>query len=266
MSEHRRLYQRALYYDIALGRAVEREADFILSVYQMICGSRLSSVLDMACGPGYHACALAGRGVRTWGLDLQPEMLQLAGECAAAAGVDVTLLECDMRAFTLPQPVQMTVCMFDGLDALCSDEDLARHFATVRETLLPGGLYLVDLCHPRDTNLQYYMDFRYEGERDGVWVEVFWRPRYERFIWMQDLAFTELEIHVCDHGEQFSFHDTSYERLFTPGSLRLLAQLGGLKDVAWFGDYDLAQPLDGTPNSLRMIGVFQRPLDAATGG
>ena len=63
MSEHRRLYQRALYYDIALGRAVEREADFILSVYQMICGSRLSSVLDMACGPGYHACALAGRGV-----------------------------------------------------------------------------------------------------------------------------------------------------------------------------------------------------------
>jgi len=261
VSEHRRLYQRALYYDIALGRTVEREADFILAVYQQICGQPLQSVLDMACGPGYHACALAQRRVRTWGLDLQPEMLQLARQRAAEAGVEPTLLQCDMRSFQMPQPVQMTVCMFDGLDALCTDEDLIQHFAAVREALLPGGLYLVDLCHPRDTNLQYYMDFHYQGERDGVWVEVFWRPRYERFVWTRDLAFTELEIHVRDHGEEQSFFDTSYERLFTPGSLRLLAHLGGLEDVAWFGDYDLKQPLDGSAASQRMIGVFQRSLE-----
>ena len=131
MAEHHELYQRAFYYDIALKRDVGAEIDFLFFVYEHYTGGSLRSVIDLACGPGYHARAFAQRGIRSVGLDLHPEMIQYAADQAAIDGVKVEWVAADMRFFQLSPSVNMAICMFDGLDALVKNEDLIQHLRAV---------------------------------------------------------------------------------------------------------------------------------------
>lgn len=259
MAEHIGLYQRAFYYDIALARDVTREVDFLQAVFARLTGRELASALEIACGPGYHSRQLARRGVRAVGLDLMPEMVAFARDKAAAEGISADWLAADMRSFTLSQPVQMAYCLFDALDCLTLDEDILGHFRAVAASLQPGGLYLVDFAHPREIGLGNYADCRYSGERDGIRVDIRWgvnHPRYDIVTW---LAHAEIEIEIDDHGHKTTLRDSATERLFLPNDLRLLAKMSGvLEPVAWFGDYNVEQPLDYSPNASRAIVVYRK--------
>lgn len=223
----------------------------------------MGSVLELACGPGYHARALAARGVQTVGLDMSQEMLELAGEKATAEGLDITCVKADMRSFQLETPVDMVICMFDGIDALLTNQDLIQNFRTVAGNLNPGGLYLIDLTHPRECDYNHYGDFRYSGERDGLKVEILWATNNPRFDLVSAVAPADIEIRVNDHGEKSLLTDSAFERLVLPQELILLAQLSeALKVMGWHGDYDLTQPLDHTPGSQRMICILQKPGSA----
>ncbi|HZD55159.1 MAG TPA: class I SAM-dependent methyltransferase [Anaerolineales bacterium] len=260
MAEHLNLYRRALYYDIALQRDVSREVGFLTAAYRHYTAGELGSVLELACGPGYHARAFAARGVRAAGLDLSREMLDLAGEKANAEGLDITWIKADMRSFRLENPVDMVICMFDGIDALLTNQDLIQNFRTVADNLNPGGLYLIDLTHPRECDYNHYGDFRYSGERDGVKVEILWATNNPQFDLVSAVARTDIEIRVNYHGKESLITDSAVERLLLPQEIILLAQLSeALQVVGWHGDYDLAQPLDHTPGSQRMICILQKP-------
>lgn len=259
MAEYHKLYQRARYYDIALARDVRREVDFITEAYGYYHGGRLNSILEIACGPGYHAREMARRGVHAIGLDLEAEMIQFAAAQALSEGLKVEWVVSDMRQFQLNTPVEMAICMFDGLDALTENEDLIRHFRAVSENLLPGGLYLIDLTHPREADYAHYAGFRYEGESDGVRVEIIWGINQPRYDLVSGVARSEIEIHIYERGRETVIRDEANERLLFPQEINLLACLSGkMQVIAWHGDYDLRQPLDYSESSKRMIGILQR--------
>ena len=62
--------------------------------------------------------------------------------------------------------------MFDGLDALLTNQDLVHHFRAIAGNLTPGGLYVIECTHPRDCSMHEYGEFRYGGSRDGVDVRI----------------------------------------------------------------------------------------------
>ena len=254
------LYQRAIYYDVIFDRDVSREADFITQAYQQYSGETgPAAVLDLACGPGYHALEFARRGVAATGLDLGKEMLTLAREKAAAQGLPVHWIEGDMRSFTLERPVDAAFIMFDGLDALLSNEDLVAHLRAVGQALNPAGVYLVDLTHPRECSFQSYGSYGYHGRRDGADVEIRWATNSPHFDLVTGVAEVELELHVRDNGREILVKDKARERLLLPQEIRLLAEKSGLLQVVgWHGDYDVRQPLDNSQASRRMIAVLQR--------
>ena len=259
MAEHNLLYQRAVYYDIALRRDVTPEIDFLLAVYEQRLGRPARSALEIACGPAYHARALARRGLNAFGLDLQPHMIAFAQELAAADAVSVDLLVADMRRFELPAPVDITFALFDALDALVANADLVQHWQCVAHNLTAGGLYIIDLTHPRDVSLTTYADFSYQGQRDGIAVEIAWATTPSRIDLVAGVAYTEVELRVTEQGEKKVMKDTAAERLFVPQELQLLADLSGELDVvSWYGDFNLNQPLDMSAQSRRMIVVCQK--------
>lgn len=259
MAGHHELYRRAYYYDIALARDVSHEIDFLSSVYRRYIGRQLQSVLDLACGPGYHARAFARRGVRAVGLDLHPEMIRFAAEQASSDGVQVDWIAADMRHFQLAKPVDMAICMFDGIDALVKNEDLVLHLRSVGSSLNPQGLYLIDLTHPREVDYDHYADFIYSGEREGVRVEIIWGTNKPKADLVTAVVDTEIEVRIDDRAKLIVFHDSAQERMLFPQELVLLAELSGaLRVVGWHGDYDVDQPLDYSSNSRRMICVMQR--------
>jgi SAM-dependent methyltransferase len=260
MAEHLNLYQRARYYDIIFDRDVSREVEFIQRAFQRYAGRPgPASVLDLACGPGYHALEFARRGVKATGLDLRAEMLALGEEKAAAAGLRLNWLEGDMRTFKLPEPVDAAFIAFDGLDALLTNEDLVRHFNAVAENLTPGGIYLIDLTHLRDCSTDRYGKFEYAGSRNGVQVQIHWATNSPKYDLVTGVAEVELAIVIRENGSETTVVDQAFERILDPQEIQLLCLLSGrLSPVGWFGDYDLAQPLDHSAASRRMLAVLQR--------
>ena len=260
MAEHCNLYDRAMYYDVIFNRDVAREVQFVRDVYRKHAGGEIKSVIDVACGPGYHARGFARSGVKAHGLDLRAEMLRFAADEARKEGTPaVDWIEADMRTFKLAQPVDVAFCMFDGLDCLLSNENLVRHFEAVAGNLTKGGLYIVDLSHPAEVDFSHYKKFHYTGKRDGVQVDIYWATNDPHYDLATGIAHVALEMHVDDHGKKMVVKDEADERLMFPQEINLLAeQSKALKVVGWYGGFDVRQPLDHTPASVRMIGVLQK--------
>lgn len=259
MAEHNTLYRQAVCYDIVFGRDIGPEVDFLEAVCRRHAGRPPASVLDLASGPGYHAQAFAARGLRAVGLDLREEMMEFARDMADARGVEVEWLAADMRSFRLDEPVDLAFTLFDGMDALTENEDLVRHFSAVAENLTDGGLYVIDLTHPRDCGPLDYGTFRYEGERDGVHVVIDWAVNDPVADLVSGVARVEVEMRVDDHGEKVVVRDEAEERFLTPQEIRLLAALSGkLEPVGWYGGYDVGIPFDARPEARRMIAVLRK--------
>ena len=94
------------------------------------------TVLDVACGTGNAAIPAAQAGGQVTGLDLTPELLDVARRRAAEAGVEVTLLEGDAEDLPFDEASFDVVlstfgCMFAPRHEVVADE-LAR-------VLRPGG-------------------------------------------------------------------------------------------------------------------------------
>ena len=111
-------------------------------------------VLDLACGHGRIANALAERGARVTGLDATPLFLELARADAAARGVEVEYVEGDMRSLPWTDRFDRVLCWFTSFGYF-SDEENRAVLAGAYEALVPGGSFLVELNH-RDNLLGRY--------------------------------------------------------------------------------------------------------------
>lgn len=259
MARHDVLYQRALYYDIALSRDVTGEVSFLLDVHANHASETLHSVLEIGCGPGYHARKLAAHGLNVTAIDISEPMIELGRQYAAAEGVEVEWLVGDMRDFRLEKPVDLAFCFFDGIDALLTDQDFDRHFAAVSANLTPGGLYIVDCTHPRDCSLRDYGSYRYTGERDGISVEILWGTNNPRIDPVTGIAEVATRLIVKEGGKEVIVDDMARERCLTAQELRMLTEHPGHFKVAeWYGDFRIDQPFDNSPASSRMIAVFRK--------
>jgi len=186
-------------------------------------------------------------------------MLELGDAWSAAEGARVEWLTADMRDFRLDQPVDLAICMFDGLDALPTNDDIVRHLRAVARSLSPHGLYVLEYTHPRDCSVQRYGDFRYAGRRDGIEVEVTWAIEPPVVDLVAGTVEVVIELRVNDRGWPLRIIDTAKERFLLPQEIVLLAERSGVLEVAgWYGDFDLGQPLDMSPPSRRMIGVLRK--------
>ncbi|WP_395071035.1 class I SAM-dependent methyltransferase [Paraburkholderia silvatlantica] len=119
------------------------------------------SVIDLGCGEGWLALALARRGVAVTGVDAVPELV----EAARAAGLaDCRLLTYEQVAQgALPCRADAVVCNFSLIGATCVD-DLLR---AVPALLEPQGTLIVQTLHP----LMACGDDPYiDGWRAGSWA------------------------------------------------------------------------------------------------
>ncbi|QWV95078.1 class I SAM-dependent methyltransferase [Geomonas oryzisoli] len=99
------------------------------------------SVLDLGCGTGRHALLLAGRGYRVTGVDVSEEMLRTARAQAVSA---TSFHQGDIRTIRLGENFDVVVSLFHVISYQSGNADLAAAFATVREHLRPGGIFIFD--------------------------------------------------------------------------------------------------------------------------
>jgi ubiquinone/menaquinone biosynthesis C-methylase UbiE len=108
-------------------------------------GATPRTVLDVACGEGSFAAAMAGRGYSVTGVDCSASMLKIARERAAEAGHEIEFLEQDMRALSVEAKYDLATSWFDSLNYLLKMEDLKACYSGVHKALSPGGLFAFDM-------------------------------------------------------------------------------------------------------------------------
>lgn len=236
----------------------EMWADYIEELAGLY-GRRPRRILDLACGTGNSSLPFARRGYEVTGIDGSPEMLAIARKKAAEAGLPVKFIQGDMRSFTLPEPVDLVVCLFDSINYLLDPADVARAARSVLEALAPDGLFVFD------ANTRYRLsniddEILVFDEDDYCLV---WRNSYDvsREVWRAELTGFVRAGNASDRGEDGSFsrfRETHEERAYGPEELSWACEQGGLEVLGMFTAFGF-EP--AASDSSRIYVVAKRPAE-----
>ncbi|HEY3883004.1 MAG TPA: class I SAM-dependent methyltransferase [Trebonia sp.] len=246
------------------------------------------SVLELAAGPAEHARELARRGLRATALDRSPAMCEYAAARAKAEGLDLAVVEADMRDFTItgeagaPVLFDLAVTMLNSACHLFTLDDLVRHLVAVRARLASGGLYIVELAHPADFfAAEPRTSNEWTIEAPGLHAEVRWGGRNDRIDPLTQVTREHMTITATDKdGTIRTVSDVVPNRFWTlteftaavalanaaqPGegdgngeaASAGRAAAGRFELVASYGDFDQSTELDA-PTAWRMILVLGR--------
>jgi SAM-dependent methyltransferase len=203
-----------------------READGLYELLELSPSSRL---VDVGCGHGRHAIALAERGVGVIGVDFTVALLTRARELAAGGRLRVQWVRGDMRRLPVQSRSADAAVMLDAFgffDTEDEQETVVREAARILTAggrlalkVVNGGLVL-DAFRERDRE-----------ERDGTVVEI------TRTLTLDPPRMTErLRLGGSGHGEY-----ERRQRLYRIDELRTALEHAGFAIAGVF-----ARP-DGTP-------------------
>src|SRR3990167_465878 len=130
------------WYDTPLGRLVDRlESGAVLVLVGVEPGAR---ALDLSCGTGRSALALARRGLRVVGVDISATMLGIARGKAREAGLALALLRADARALPVRTGAVELVTIILGLEFA---GDPPAVLDECHRVLAPGGSLVVAILN-----------------------------------------------------------------------------------------------------------------------
>jgi SAM-dependent methyltransferase len=249
-------YPRA--YEVAFSyRDIAGEVDALLGWH----GGTVHTALELAAGPADHALELAGRGLRSSTVDINPAMCARAAERATERGLALAgVHRADMVDFDLGERFDLVYCLIDSLAHVLDLDRLIAHLACVRRHLAPGGAYVVETLHPADGfHPGSRSDTDWTVERPGVSAHVRW-GRGEPLDPLTQVTRERVTIDVrASWGEQ-RLEEVMAQRFWTRDELRAAARLAGLAVAAQYGDFGGAD-LDA-PQAWRMITVLRTGVKA----
>lgn len=212
-------------------------------------------VLDLACGTGNMSLALAKRGYEVIGTDISCDMLSVAREKAAAAGLPVLFLNQDMTELDLYGTIDGAVCCLDSINYLLEPASLSACFGRVSLFLNPGGVFLFDVNTPYKFKT-IYGENHYVLEDDRVLIA--WRNQFDEASGLCDFAldvFTEK-----DQGAYNRQSESHQERCYTVDQLRQAAVGAGLMVEGIYSDFNHT-PYTKDESCERWYFVLRKPAD-----
>ncbi len=212
----------------------EREAAFVA---RWLPQPAYSAVLDLCCGPGRHARALAGRGYRVIGVDANAPALAAARRLSDDK---IVYLQHDMRRLAeLPGSFDAIICLWQsfGYFDAAGNADILRQ---ISRKLRPGGRLVLDIYHcgffERNQGMRHY-------ERAGRAISETKRMDGDR------LTVT------LDYGPDLP-PDIYEWQLFSPDAIANLARQHGFAPLLACAGFDQATP--ASAEAPRMQLVFER--------
>lgn len=215
-------------------KGTENEVGFIVDELGLQPGMR---VLDVGCGPGRHAYALARRGIEVVGVDISQRFVDIASEHAPPGA---TFVRADARALPFDAEFDAVISLCQGGFGLVGDDDGAV-LAGMARALRPGGRAAFSAFSAYFL-VQHLEDFDTFDAARGVNTEI-----------------TEVRNPA---GEAMSAH--LHTSVFTPRELRLMGNAAGVVVEAIYavtpGDY-AARPADvAHPEWLVVVSKPDRSL------
>lgn len=228
------------YRDILTPDRLKKEIDFLVKYAEL---DQPLDILDLACGHGRHANALAQLGHHVTGVDVNDGFLKVAQDEASKLKVNVKYIQQDMRKLDFINAFDRVFVLFTAIGYFHEDEN-EKVFRHVFQTLKPNGIFCFD-SHNRDNFMTYYVPSSVV-ERDGnLMID------QRTFDSLSGRCMTKRS--VCYNQTIKSFHFSV--RLYNPTEIiKLFKQIG-------FSSIEFYENWDGTllgQNSKRMIVVAKK--------
>ena len=186
-------------------------------------GVKPERVLDMACGTGSLSVLFAENGSRCYGMDLSTDMLTRAFDKVQGMENPPMFLHGNMADFTLPEPVDVLVCMLDSFNYMAEPEQGISAISCFAKALRPGGMLIFDVRPPEDETEDVVCIWRTEFDEEEnqcfYGMDIFvrqgnlWRREQEEHLeYAYDLDWLKQQL------EQAGFRDVTFygERTFLP--------------------------------------------------
>jgi SAM-dependent methyltransferase len=141
----------ARYYDLLYrDKDYVGESQFIHRLIQTH-APKAQTILELGCGTGTHGVLLAKEGYQLHGVDLSQEMLAKAGDrltqLPAELAARLQFTYGDVREVRLNQTFDVVLSLFHVISYQTTNDDLLAAFATVKEHLNPGGIFIFDVWY-----------------------------------------------------------------------------------------------------------------------
>ena len=198
-------------------------------------GAEVRTLCDCACGTGALTVEFARAGLRVTGVDISPDMLEMAAEKARGSGAQVQFVCQDMTKLRLPRPVDAIVCGCDGINYLTTEAQVHAFFQAAHAALRPGGALAFDISSPYKLR-QELGDSFFGEERDEV--AYLWQNSLEGDVVTMDLTFFLRE----SDGRYRRVTETHRQRAHEPEQLRHMLEACGFGAVEIFGDQSFVAP------------------------
>ncbi len=248
-SLHTEIYD-ALGPSLVMGSAVESDTDF----YRRLARDTGGPILEVGCGTGRVAAALAADGHEVVGVDLSAPMLRLAEQRRAALSADVaarlSFHRADLRTLDLGRDFALIVTPARVFQFMLTSAAQREALAALRTHLRPNGRLVLDLFDPLLDRVVPSAEVITRGgelihPKNGnrvTWEITGHRPDPARQLIDEDWTFSE----IAASGEVLR---TTTEQLTLRWSLRsemrFLFELVGLEVVADYGDFSGGPPVYG---------------------
>ena len=224
----------------------EEDASFVDRALALAAEAR---VLDLGCGFGRHAIALARHGYHLTGLDLSEPMLKLARELAASAPVAQTAIDWhrrDMRDLAGLGPFDACICLYTAFGFFADDENRLV-LEQVCDVLRPGGVFMLDVSNPLAL-MPGWPQRTWHEDRHGTKVEA---TRYDA---LSGRAISRRTLFRPD-GTRIDLPETSV-RMYPPHELAALLRDRGFEIEQVYGGLR-NEPLEWN-QSVRQVWVARR--------
>lgn len=158
---------------------IARSVDWLVTELRLGPGAR---VLDLGCGPGLYAAALARRGVAVHGVDVSRRSLAYARDVAERESLPLTFTHGSYLDVDLGAGYDAALLIYEDLCAL-SPAQRAVVLARAHDALRPGGSLVTDVTAPARFT-QEHPTSRHEPDLDaGFWAEPPYDGTHERWTY-----------------------------------------------------------------------------------
>ncbi len=122
----------------------ERLVEYLPKVFNRF-HIRPKMFLDLCCGDGRFAVAMARKGINVTGVDASPHMLRYARQRALKARVKINFVRQEMQHLYIRTKFDLVTCWFDSMNYLLTKRELDTVFRKVNRVLKNGGLFIFDM-------------------------------------------------------------------------------------------------------------------------
>ncbi len=261
MNNHVNFYSEAELYDIAFDfKDIQKECDFLSEIYLKYKTKKVESFLDIGCGPGLHAVEFGLRLENSLGIDLSQEMVDYANKKSQKMKSKAKFLKADMTNFHLQQKVDLAGIFMDSTAYLLTNDDVINHLKSVAENLNAGGIYVLEMSHPRDMfSVGKSTDTEWQIDKDNLKVSMKWGDKNDYFNPISQVTNTSVILSCERNGKKRFIKDKAQQRAFTTNEFLALVKASDAFEVKEiFGAMDFNIPFSNEKNAWRMIPVLQK--------